>query len=471
MTTKILIPRGSGEGGIGAIDSAWGQAYFDTGNFNKGLFVSGKNIQQVVSDVVAGGGLGGVWDSGPAGVIYYNGGNVGIGTTNPSTKLDVVNSSNTEVTSTFNNAGGSAPATIHIIEDESSQNHVGLFVGASDLSSAVLTTKHTSVGIGTRNPNGNLDINSKTTKTLADHSIAVIRLQNGFTSIFNSALIDARTDVLTSGVTDYTDKVGLMFASMGNEHMRIDSTGNVGIGTPSPVSKLDIHGSLSFKSKGTYVSATNAGGDVNSNDLTLTAANSTNSIVARSAQNIIFQVFDPAPASVYREVMRITHWGAGANVGIGTANPGASNKLYVNGNIFANGTITPTSDDRVKHNEQNIVGAIETLSKLTPKKYIKTTEMYEADHDFELDADGNPVDDNGEPVKHTIEAGVIAQKVLEVPELAFMVSPEGVDEDGNVTSPHGLNYNSLFTYAIAAIQEQQQLIEDLRSEVEALKNK
>jgi hypothetical protein len=343
MTTKILIPRGSGEGGIGAIDSAWGQAYFDTGNFNKGLFVSGKNIQQVVSDVVVGGGLGGVWDSGPAGVIYYNGGNVGIGTTNPSTKLDVVNFSNTEVTSTFNNAGGSAPATIHIIEDESSISHVGLFVGASDLSSAVLTTKHTSVGIGTRNPNGNLDINSKTTKTLADHSIAAIRLQNGFTSIFNSALIDARTDVLTSGVTDYTDKVGLMFASMGNEHMRIDSTGNVGIGTPSPVSKLDIHGSLSFKSKGTYVSATNAGGDVNSNDLTLTAANSTNSIVARSAQNIIFQVFDPAPASVYREVMRITPWGAGGNVGIGTTNPGA--KLEVAGNLKVNGKTSTVSEN------------------------------------------------------------------------------------------------------------------------------
>jgi hypothetical protein len=240
MATKNLIPRGSGEGGIGITDTTWGQAYFDTGNFNKGLFVSGKNIQQVVSDVVAGGGLGGVWDSGPAGVIYYNGGNVGIGTTNPSTKLDVVNSSNTEVTSTFNNAGGSAPATIHIIEDEISQNHVGLFVGASDLSSAVLTTKHTSVGIGTRNPNGNLDINSKTTETLADQSIASIRLQNGFTSIFNSALINARTDDTTSGVTDYTDKVGLMFASMGNERMRIDSTGNVGIGTPSPTGLLEI---------------------------------------------------------------------------------------------------------------------------------------------------------------------------------------------------------------------------------------
>ena len=160
------------------------------------------------------------------------------------------------------------------------------------------------------------------------------------------------------------------------------------------------------------------------------------------------------------------------NVGIGTTSPG-SYKLNVNGTAYFNDTITVvatdyTSDDRVKHNEQPIVGALETLSKITPKKYIKTTEMYDADHDFELDADGNPVDENGEPVEHRVEAGVIAQQVLTVDELAFAVSPEGVDQDGTVTSPHGLDYNSLFTYAIAAIQEQQTIINDLKSRIETL---
>ena len=152
-------------------------------------------------------------------------------------------------------------------------------------------------------------------------------------------------------------------------------------------------------------------------------------------------------------------------VGIGTSSP--SQRLHVAGNIYATGSITPSSDDRVKHNEQSIVGAIETLGKITPKKYIKTKEMYGLDHNFKLDADGNPIDENGEPVEHHVEAGVIAQQVLTVDELAFAVSPEGVDEDGNVTSPHGLDYNSLFTYAIAAIQEQQTMIEDLKSQNES----
>ena len=141
-------------------------------------------------------------------------------------------------------------------------------------------------------------------------------------------------------------------------------------------------------------------------------------------------------------------------------------KVKNNGDVFSN-TNSFTSDDRVKHNEKTIIGAIETLGKLTPKKYIKTTKMYDADHNFELDADGNPVDENGELVDHNIEAGVIAQEVLTVDELAFAVSSEGVDEDGNVTSPHGLNYNSLFTYAIAAIQEQQQLIESQQQLIES----
>ena len=59
---------------------------------------------------------------------------------------------------------------------------------------------------------------------------------------------------------------------------------------------------------------------------------------------------------------------------------------------------------------------------------------------------------------------MIAQEVLGVDELKFTVSPERKDEEGNVVTPYSLNYSSLFTYAIAAIQEQQSIIEGLRGE-------
>tara|TARA_B100000035_G_scaffold277318_1_gene255535 strand:- start:1406 stop:2143 length:738 start_codon:yes stop_codon:yes gene_type:complete len=234
---------------------------------------------------------------------------------------------------------------------------------------------------------------------------------------------------LREKLTEFEDKVNFDEVVRGLG----EYTGNVGIGTTNPGQKLTVESDQEdYVAKLINTSADPAGLSI---QLTADIANASNDFIRcfKNTSDIRFRV-------------------------------------YSNGTVLAN-TTEYTSDDRVKHNEQNIVGAIETLGKLTPKKYIKTTKMYEADHNFELDEDGNPVDANGEPVEHSIEAGVIAQQVLTVDELAFAVSPESVDEDGNVTGPHGLNYNSLFTYAIAAIQEQQQIIEDLKSRIETLESK
>ena len=265
---------------------------------------------------------------------------------------------------------------------------------------------------------------------------------------------------LREKLTEFEDKVNFDEVVRGLG----EYDGNVGIGTTNPGYKLDIAGTGVQRLK---VSCTD--NNVNGAGLYLVVSNS-DTVVSTSTISTTnsgaLRFFTGTTVLNESEKMRIT---SGGNVGIGTTDPDTY-KLYINGTARVSGGDV-TSDNRVKHNEQAIVGAIETLGKITPKKYIKTTEMYEANHDFELDADGNPVDANGEPVEHSIEAGVIAQQVLEVPELAFMVSPEGVDEDGNATSPHGLNYNSLFTYAIAAIQEQQSIIEGLKSRIETLESK
>jgi len=120
--------------------------------------------------------------------------------------------------------------------------------------------------------------------------------------------------------------------------------------------------------------------------------------------------------------------------------------LYVNGNSYTTGTAT-SSDDRLKHNEESIINALDTIRKLQPKHYFKTKELYDANHSFEIDGSGNIIDASGNMIHLPKEDGFIAQEVENIPELNFAV------HIGSETTPYALNYNSIFTRSIKAMQE------------------
>jgi hypothetical protein len=315
---------------------------------------------------------------------YFNGGNVGIGTTNPSAKLDIYTT-------------GASAWGLKVRTDNGDADSIKLVGGGGDSDVKFVVKGGGNVGIGTTNPDNKLSVNGNASAHAYEF------YQNTASSA--SECIHRPT----------TGEFAIRANSQ--ERLRIDSSGNVGIGTSNPVVKLHIKG---------------------------------------SGQSILG----------YRETNIATQDLFTLNSDVGSVNS-IKFRIEADGKAYTGASLL-TSDDRLKHNEQEIFEAIETLSKITPKKYIKTSNLYEPNHDLQFDENGNPIDENGDLVPHHIEAGVIAQQVLNIPELKFLVREEKLDEDGNTVWPYSLDYNSLFTYAIAAIQEQQTIIEDLKSRIETL---
>jgi hypothetical protein len=152
-------------------------------------------------------------------------------------------------------------------------------------------------------------------------------------------------------------------------------------------------------------------------------------------------------------------------------------------NLNVTGTFTNTSDDRLKHNEVTIANGLDVIDKLNPKFYQKTLTMLDASYNGDLSAHS-----------WSYEAGLIAQDLLQINDLSFVVSggdyyresyiykrqtndPSNTNYDISytnydisntyydisntnydicynlITQTYNVNYNSIFVYGLAAIKE------------------
>ena len=138
--------------------------------------------------------------------------------------------------------------------------------------------------------------------------------------------------------------------------------------------------------------------------------------------------------------------------------------LKVNGGVEAS-VFNPTSDDRIKYNEEIISGvsSLAIINELQPKKYEKISELPKGASGIWIptDAEWPSVKDNYEWIN---ESGLIAQDVRAIPGLSFAVSGEEVDAEGTQT-PLSLNYNDIYTYHIAATKELSSQLDDEKAKV------
>jgi hypothetical protein len=174
------------------------------------------------------------------------------------------------------------------------------------------------VGIGTSSPNLNGFGSGTNGLEIADATLAGIRLNGNAADSMYLISGSAKHWVYGRGAVPMT------FSTNGAEAMRIDSSGNVGIGTSSPTAKLEIHDDLAkVQIRDTSIAATGVGGILRFQGYTSGTSGANNfaevkGVKADGTAGGEFVVRTSDTGGSLQERLRIDSSG---NVGIGTTSP------------------------------------------------------------------------------------------------------------------------------------------------------
>ena len=256
--------------------------------------------------------------------LVTTGGNVGIGTTSPATKLEVYGNVQNNTTSIANSAAYIRGADVGIAIGQSASSPYGTWVQSQRNSDGVafpllLNPSGSNVGIGTTSPSANLHVQNASTATLkvittgvADASVNIQGYDAGVH--IGDATNGLRWAIWNDGQSTSSS---LKFGSYAlgtwyndsSQVVTMTSDGKVGIGTTSPDYKLEVQGVISSADSGLQKSTfANVG-----NDLVLTANADATNVTA----NILFKSSGSGGAAI-SEKMRLTS-GGDLCVGVTTA--------------------------------------------------------------------------------------------------------------------------------------------------------